>query len=293
MPVNEGTDRHMLRRSTKQVEESTVKLDLVLERSAAVGAHHRELPVVVNGITWQFGASALYALDCDFPNKGDYKQVPNTKGEQCDPLCYADPLCTNFVWSKGTCYLKQGGLLYSEATKLPSGSGAVCGVRNLVWQESYTATYALDCDFPFVGDIKQVVSQASQCDSLCVSESQCNSFAWRNGVCFLKKLAQASTFEARRIPGQNVVCGVKKQPGWQGNPFSKTITQWNCDFPFGDYKQVPNQQTLACGSYCNAETQCTHYTWRNGTCYLKKGGAKQSDARTGTAYSGAFCAIKG
>ena len=297
VPVHEGASRHMLRRSTKQVDEATVKVDLIPEGSAAGGVPHRELQgVTLNGINWRFGESAVWAMDCDFKDKGDYKQVYNTQGSQCDPICRADPSCTNFAWSQGTCYLKKGGFIYSDATRLSPGSGVVCGVRNIDWQQSFTASWAQDCDFTNMGDYKQVYkTQGEQCDPLCVSDSSCTSFAWSraDGTCYLKN-GKVSTFDARKLPGSGVTCGVKKPTGWQSNPFSKTITQWNCDFPnMGDYKQVYNQPTLACGSFCNADSKCTHYTWSYGTCYLKTGGAKTSDARTGTSYYGAFCAIKG
>ena len=51
VPVHEGASRHMLRRSTKQVDEATVKVDLIPEGSAAGGVPHRELQgVTINGI---------------------------------------------------------------------------------------------------------------------------------------------------------------------------------------------------------------------------------------------------
>jgi hypothetical protein len=39
---------------------------------------------------WKHGASAIWNWDCDFPHMGDYKQVNNVRGEQCDPLCRDD-----------------------------------------------------------------------------------------------------------------------------------------------------------------------------------------------------------
>lgn len=294
MPVNEGTDRQMLRGSTKQAEEATVKLDLIPEGSIGGEILHRELQgVTLNGINWRFGESAVWAMDCDFPNTGDYKQVYNTKGEQCDPICRGEPSCTNFAWSQGTCYLKTGGANYADAKKLTSGSGVVCGVRNIDWQESFTASWAYDCDFPNRGDYKQVYNtKGEQCDPLCAGESSCTNFSWSKGTCYLKN-DKASAFDARKLPGSGVVCGVKKPTGWQTSPFSKTIFQYNCDFPnMGDYKQVSNQVVFACGNFCNQDSKCTHYTWSKGTCYLKTGGAKTTDARTGAAYTGSFCAIK-
>ncbi len=49
---------------------------------------------------------------------GDYKQVYNAKGEQCDPLCAQDPRCTHFTYNKGTCFLKEGGAFEQDAKDL-------------------------------------------------------------------------------------------------------------------------------------------------------------------------------
>jgi hypothetical protein len=293
MLVRERADHRMLRRSVEQVEETTRKLDLISEGNPA-GFSHRELQVTINGIEWRFGANAIWSSDCDFPNMGDYKQVYNTKGEQCDPLCRDESSCTHFAWSQGTCYLKNGGATYADAKKLTSGSGVVCGVRNIVWQESFTCSWAFDCDFPNRGDYKQVYNtKGEQCDPLCAGESSCTHFAWSKGTCYLKN-GGASMFDAKKLTsGSGVVCGVRKPAGWQTSPFSKTIFQYNCDFPnMGDYKQVSNQPVLGCGPFCAKDSKCTHYTWSKGTCYLKTGGATTSDARTGTSYVGSFCAIK-
>lgn len=289
----EGSRHGMLRKVTKQVDDLTVKLDT----STAGEKPHRELQLTVKGITWRFGESALWAFDCDFPNMGDYKQVYNTKGEECDPICRGDPLCTNFAWSQGTCYLKKGGAIYSDAKQLNAGSGVVCGVKNIEWQESLTASWAFDCDFPFVGDYKQVYNtKGEECDPLCAGESACTGFAWNKGTCFLKDKSPVAAFgnlsvlDARKLVGSGIVCGSKKPKGWL--QFGKNIFQYNCDFPNrGDYKQIYNQLAFACGSFCNADTKCTHYAWNKGTCFLKTGGASKTDAVMVTS-PGLLCAIK-
>ena len=79
-------------------------------------------------INWKHGAAALWNSDCDFPYMGDYKQVYNQKGEQCDPLCASDSRCTHFAWNRGTCFLKERGAFKEDAKKLP-GSGIICGIK--------------------------------------------------------------------------------------------------------------------------------------------------------------------
>ena len=61
---------------------------------------------------------------------GDYKQVGNVRGDQCDPHCVADSQCTHFSFTpNGICYLKRGGAFKSDATVLSKGSGVICGIK--------------------------------------------------------------------------------------------------------------------------------------------------------------------
>ena len=61
---------------------------------------------------------------------GDYKQVGNVRGDQCDPHCVADSQCTHFSFTpNGICYLKRGGAFKSNATVLSKGSGVICGIK--------------------------------------------------------------------------------------------------------------------------------------------------------------------
>ena len=88
---------------------------------------------------WKHGASAIWNWDCDFPHMGEYKQVNNVRGEQCDPLCRDDARCTHFTYNKGTCFLKERGAFRQDAKDLGQ-TGAVCGIKKLgVPSYSHTA----------------------------------------------------------------------------------------------------------------------------------------------------------
>jgi hypothetical protein len=76
------------------------------------------------------GNAVIWAWECDFPWMGDYKEVYNTRGVQCDPLCAADSECTHSTYNRGTCFLTRGGAFEHDATKFP-GSGYVCGIKRL------------------------------------------------------------------------------------------------------------------------------------------------------------------
>lgn len=71
------------------------------------------------------------------------------------------------------------------------------------------------------------------------------------------------------------------QLSWQFLTYGINIT-WapGCDFPGNDLKyeltKIPvNNQ---CEYKCGKTSGCTHYTWNDGVCYMKKGSVTKSDA---------------
>ena len=56
---------------------------------------------------------------------------------------------------------------------------------------------------------------------------------------------------------------------WQSG--SNGAVKWasNCDFFGGDIGQKSGP-AANCGDHCAANSQCTHFTWSNDVCYLKK-----------------------
>jgi len=75
---------------------------------------------------WKIGSGGrvYYALDCDFYGKDLVRYL--TRGKDCGGLCANTRGCTHFTWNKGTCFLKKGGIRFSNATYY---KGAVCGKR--------------------------------------------------------------------------------------------------------------------------------------------------------------------
>jgi hypothetical protein len=77
----------------------------------------------VSARAWQVGDNGLSRWDrnCDF-NGRDIGTSP-ASGEQCGGVCIANPRCTHYTHSGGTCYMKRiTGFLHEQ-----SHSGAVCG----------------------------------------------------------------------------------------------------------------------------------------------------------------------
>ena len=67
-----------------------------------------------------------------------------------------------------------------------------------------------------------------------------------------------------------------------GTRFCDVYTQWtaseegavswakNCDFVGHDTAKMDAPVDTMCGKNCLANTKCTHYTWQQGTCFLKR-----------------------
>ena len=72
-----------------------------------------------------------------------------------------------------------------------------------------------------------------------------------------------------------------KEFKWNGN--------WahDCDFPGNDLKYVAIKGEL-CGQTCYDTKECTHFTWSNYTCWLKKGNVGKEIA---VPSKGAVCGV--
>jgi peroxidase len=77
----------------------------------------------VSARNWHVGTNGLTRFDnnCDF-NGHDIGTFP-ASSEQCGGICIANPRCTHYTQSGGTCFMKRNrGSLHEQ-----SHSGAVCG----------------------------------------------------------------------------------------------------------------------------------------------------------------------
>ena len=77
----------------------------------------------VSARAWQVGDNGLSRWDfnCDF-NGRDIRCVP-AAGDQCGGVCIANPSCTHFTYSGGTCCIKRSRGSWHEQFS----SGAICG----------------------------------------------------------------------------------------------------------------------------------------------------------------------
>ena len=132
--------------------------------------------------------------------------------EQCQDLCFQNPICTHFTFSSGTCYLKRNTGQFNEIAVtgpscgfIRSRSSQIDGVpfnTNVVWNSG--------CDFSGDDIANQQITGVNYpdvCGNLCLNTAGCTSFTWngKNGICFLKN------FKPLPNPnlgfGNNVACG--------------------------------------------------------------------------------------
>ena len=64
-------------------------------------------------ITWQLGQFGSWAKGCDF-YANDYKSAIISY-DKCAQKCSNTNGCTHYVWSSGTCYLKNGAISQANA----------------------------------------------------------------------------------------------------------------------------------------------------------------------------------
>ena len=62
------------------------------------------------------------------------------------------------------------------------------------------ATWQPDCDFPG-GDIGNVRVAGDQCGRACINNEQCNHFAYKDGVCYLKRRDNSYSSKVSRVYG--------------------------------------------------------------------------------------------
>ena len=56
---------------------------------------------------------------------------------------------------------------------------------------------------------------------------------------------------------------------WRQGDNGQVRWDYNCDFYGSDLYNKPSTGEQ-CGGFCIAESQCTHFTYYSGTCYLKR-----------------------
>ncbi|XP_037025151.1 uncharacterized protein LOC119066670 [Bradysia coprophila] len=83
--------------------------------------------MIAEALTW----NGNWALGCEF--EGNDLGSVKSKGEECGAICAANPQCTHFTWSYGTCRVKKYSGVTKEAAVKVNDMSVTCGViRSIV-----------------------------------------------------------------------------------------------------------------------------------------------------------------
>lgn len=136
------------------------------------------------------------------------------------------------------------------------------------------------CDFPG-NDLTNISSADPKvCSYNCYDITECTHFTWTNfngGTCWLKK-GRVTKSDASLKDDEGAVCGVERDTHgieWNENRWAR----W-CDF-YGNDLANATTESENCYNRCLKVKDCTHFTWTNyngGTCWMKKGSIKRTDA---------------
>ena len=144
--------------------------------------------------------------------------------------------------------------------------------------------WALGCDF-YGSDYASVANTpGSQCGRRCISDGRCTHFTWADvegGTCYLKENRRnrkeiESAFSNRDRTGPTVVCGYvnaringQNRCPWKDGNGDQVGYDLDCDFFGNDIASVDGRGE-DCGGACLHNGSCTHFTWFNNKCYLKR-----------------------
>lgn len=206
-------------------------------------------------------------------------------------------VCTHYTWTDyndGTCWMKQNTVSANDAHQ-SLDEAAVCGIvensAHISWNDG---DWAFGCDF-WENDLASVKAKGEQCSIQCVftegiHASQrieinfcfrsllllgCTHYSWTDydgGTCRMKQnsIGKKDAFVSK---DKSAVCGIVKGPQWGGRNWAL-----GCEFNDYDVKNVTSKGE-ECGGLCASNPQCTHFTWNDGTCWMKQyDGVTKNDA---------------
>ena len=157
------------------------------------------------------------------------------------------------------------------------------GLAGINWQPGDGGVvWANGCDWAdnHIGS-KKIAPES--CGGACLFTNGCTHFTWTNfngGTCWFKggsvKLSDAKPGDKSILCGVTPIGQINWQPG-DGGVFWANACDWK-DGNIGSAKVAPEN----CGNTCLRKSGCTHFTWtyyNGGTCWLKGGNIKLSDAK--------------
>lgn len=168
------------------------------------------------------------------------------------------------------------------------------GLAGIDWQPGDGGvTWATACDWANK-NIGSKIDIPDNCGGACLFTNGCTHFTWTNlggGTCWFKG-GKVELSDAK-LADKSILCGLTPfgQINWQqgeGDVFWANSCDWK-DGNIGSAQVAPEN----CGNTCLATSGCTHFTWtfyNGGTCWLKGGFVKMSDAKF-TSDSSTLCGL--
>ncbi|KAF0719261.1 hypothetical protein As57867_001146, partial [Aphanomyces stellatus] len=195
------------------------------------------------------GCSAITA-NTDFVDN-DIASVPATSAADCCAPCQANPDCTVFSYANGVCYLKSGSPARVAKNGVSTGSKAIA--------TGSCSAITPDTDYQDNDLASVTAASAAACCAPCQNTATCTTFAFSDGVCYLK------FGSPKRIPKAGVSTGAIDAGRTCG-----AITD-GTDYKGNDLTSVAGKTAADCCAPCQANDQCTVFAFANGACYLKYG----------------------
>ena len=170
--------------------------------------------------------------------------------------------------------------------------------------------WAPRCAFNYGKELDDEPTTLDQCVKLCLGNANCNYFTYRNDHCHLKWLTWEWMASAVEVDEDEVACGyvtdrvnehvvgvlkIELQYNlffqvssrmWFGGENFKVTWAYGCDYYGNDIASL-SIANGKCGRSCLNNKECTHFTWLDGTCYLKHV-SNRKDAKDFNV-DGAFC----
>lgn len=190
----------------------------------------------------------------------DYRVVALASAVSCESECARDGRCRAYTHFNGSCFLKDG------RGTLASLTGAISGVRlglemNTDRAGSDYSSFSLAAPAPEL------------CQARCASEGGCRAWTYvpptadgASPQCFLKNAVPVAYSTEGMVSGFRV-------------PFLGWVQSLNTDLFGGDFASLSSTSVTAasCSSSCQANTQCSGYTFvpaaegRSAACFMKNG----------------------
>lgn len=163
--------------------------------------------------------------------------------------------------------------------------------------------WANGCSF-YGNDLYQIETEGSRCGLICSNTPACTHFTWAHGVCWLKQ-GRVAKSHARRADNHHYcglsyfglkwhICGFNenhidlKDENFVFEVCDLTKIKWiesenlayGCEFDDDENNfHAEKVNSYECTNLCDMYRDCSHFTFKNETCWLKSGFVTKNEAK--------------